>query len=319
MPKGIKNLSGSSKTYSSQVVLDNETYVIQSGELSGFQSDSGLISDINDVNSNIFMVETDSGSTFNGTQAVSFLMEVRGLKTPDGREMHAVNRIPSGYTVYPAGSGSDIINGAYQGGSLMKMNQASPDCTFQFKEPWYAIGGRAYFEDCDMDDLIQAWLVAPPTNGINGAGGDFTKFPLGGGVNMFVPTPSGAGDWSLDLTEKMNANLDFTKCVPVKAAKKDGFFDYDHMTDTLTVNAEQKGGFNLFDTQTVMFKFCHDCYAKKGDGRESNLETTGVVGKILLPHWKIKFKFQTSKVNARCSIMMNLAILNNIDNPFAPI
>jgi hypothetical protein len=228
----------------------------------------------------------------------------------DRRQIVAINRIPNGYTIYPTGEASDITNGTWQGGTELRRTTTGT-MDFQMLEHWYAIGGRGNWEGGKSVDKVSAWLVAPATTGTSNPGaGAYDKVSTGAGSNIFVPAPLVDGDWDLNLTEKLNANVNFTKAAPVKNAAMTGFFDYDYDTHTLSLNSDQKGKFDLYDTQCVMFTFANQINGVEG---EIALDVSDVVGKVLLPHWIIRFKAEVVTGSAVCSVNMITAVKSNVD------
>ena len=105
-------------------------------------------------------------------------------------------------------------------------------------------------------------------------------------VNMFIPNATVEGDWDLNLAEPLNANVDFTKAVPVPAAVGTGFFDYDISSNTLSFNAEQTGGYNLFDVPLPISKHVNEV-PLLGEGKGCTT-VPAVKPAMCLPHWKFK-------------------------------
>jgi hypothetical protein len=178
------------------------------------------------------------------------------------------------------------------------------------KQPWFLLGGRVIWEGADLDDYMNAKLVAPATAGVNSAG-DFNKYAIGGGLNMFIPAAPGAGAWTLNLAEKFTST-DVLKCCPVPSPTNTGYFDYDIDTNTLTVNAGA-GGYNLFDFEVTMFYLAHRIWGSKNDGGESHLDVTEVVGKTLLANWVVQLDLVTAKTSGiKAGIVMTTAVRVNV-------
>lgn len=209
-------------------------------------------------------------------------------RTSDGLPTHAVNRIPFGYSVYPTGVSDDRSTGTFGGGSDLIIDKDNKSVDFCLINNWYAIGGMAEWDDkSQIRDYIEASLVVPATNGTNGSGYDFTKTDVGG-FNMYIPTAAGAGDWDLDLTNPAFSGKELLQVNLVPSAGNTGFFDYNKLTNQISVNASQQGGYNLFDVELTLFKFGRKLWAPHaGGGRE--FKEPDVVGKLLYANWCIRF------------------------------
>lgn len=233
----------------------------------------------------------------------------------DNRDLIAVNRIPAGYTIYNTSKGDAIDTGVLGGGPALKMITTSAEakkCILQMKEHFYAIGGRALWSGCGEDDLMNAYLVAPASTGFTQEAGNFNKVQVAPGMNMIVPAAPGAGAWKANLADKLNANVPILKATPVPQAGNNGFFDYDSTTNTLSVNAAQKGGYNLYDFPINLFRFTNGSWAKPDKGHESVMETTDVVGKLLFNCWQIHYHFISETENAAVRVLMTLAVKKSI-------
>jgi hypothetical protein len=101
-------------------------------------------------------------------------------------------------------------------------------------------------------------------------------------LSIFAPYPGGG--WNLDLAEKENAHVAFTKVRPVPAPGNAGFFDWNSETGAVTVNAEQKGGYQLIDGDIVINEFVTKV-ALIGDDHFP-LTVPAVRPVRILPHWK---------------------------------
>ena len=233
------------------------------------------------------------------------------LTTGDGRIIQAGNRIPAGFTVYPTGVGDALQASGYRLGNVLKFDANNKTKRLQFLNHWYGIGGRIIWNGADLSDSMSAFLRAPATGGINQAG-DFNKYNLGGSFNMFVPTTPTEGAWDLNLSE-VHTGTTVLKCVPVPVAGNTGFFDYDSDTNILTVNYEQKGGYNLYDFEATLFCFAANIFGLNGDGKESSLEVPDLVGKLLYNTWVIDFVLSTDKTDTiECGVIMISAMKGNV-------
>jgi hypothetical protein len=197
---------------------------------------------------------------------------------------------PLGYFMVHAGVGDDVANGAVGGGVSMKAESSSEGdttVTVQFIHHVLLAGGSVQREAGEIDDYINLDLIAPATVGTSNPGaGAFDKLAVGGGLNMFIPNATVTGDWDLNLTEKLNANVDFTKAVPVPASGGTGFFDYDVDANVLTFNAGQTGSYNLFDADVPLSRHVNEV-PLLGNG-EAYTTVPAVKPALCLPHWKFK-------------------------------
>ena len=232
--------------------------------------------------------------------------------TTDRREIIAINRIPAGYTIYPIGKSDGVTSSpGYRTGTDMILDANNKTRRFQMKNHWYGIGGRVLWEGADLSDSMSAYLKAPATTGLNQAG-DYNKSALGGGANVYVPAAPGTGAWSLDLTAK-HTGTQVLKCVPVPVAGNTGFFDYNSDTNTLTANASQLGGYNLYDFDATLFCMASHCWGRKQDGAESSLEIPDVIGKLFYNCWVLDFTLTTEKTSGiRVGLVMIAAVKSNV-------
>lgn len=235
----------------------------------------------------------------------------QGQVSDDGRVVVAVNRIAAGYTIYPSGKSDALQASGYRAGVDMIFDADNKVRRFQMLSNWYGIGGRVIWEGADLADYMSAKLKAPATaHGVNAAG-DFNKYALGGGANMYIPAAPGAGAWSLSLTEK-HTGTNVLKCVPVPVAGNAGYFDYNSTTNVVTVNATQTGGYNLYDFEVTLFQFASHCWGKKQDGSESSIEIPDVIGKLLFSQWVIEFTLTTAKTSGiKVGMIMIAAVKGN--------
>jgi len=200
----------------------------------------------------------------------------------------SINRIPAGYTVYPTGIADDITNGNYGGGTKLKMDSTTTFVELQMLDHYYAIGGRAIWENAHLDCYMDAKLCAPASTGLTNVTGDFIKYNVGGPYNLIAPVSAGTGDWDIDLTATQT-NTSILKCVPVPSSGNNGFFDYNSDTNVITPRLDQKGGYDLYDFNIDLFAFCRYCWGKAGNGSETLLDIPNVIGKLLFNFWKIRF------------------------------
>ncbi len=234
-------------------------------------------------------------------------------KTPDGRNLVAANRIPAGYNIFPTGSGDNMETGAFNGGPDILLSKVNPGVVFQLKHAFYAVGGRVIWEGASLDDYFDAQLEAPATTALTqGAGGNVNKIPVAPGKHIIIPAAPGSGGWTLDPLQTLNPNVPVLASTPVPNFAKTGFWNFDAMTNTLTPAYQQNGDFDLFDFDIVMLKFANRCWGKKADGAESSLESSDVVGKLLLSQWRFRFQLTTSSDVCRAGGVLILAVRKNV-------
>jgi hypothetical protein len=226
-------------------------------------------------------------------------------------DLVAVNRIAPGFTVYKTGKSDGVATSpGYRTGDYLLFDASNTSKRFQMKNAWFLLGGTIIWEGADLDDSMGAKLIAPATVGVNSAG-DFNKYALGGGANMYVPAAPGAGAWTLDLAA-VHTSTSVLKCCPVPSTTNTGYFDYDVDTNVLTVNTGATGGYNLFDFELTMMHLAYGIWGKKYDGAETSLDVTEVVGKTLLPNWIVQIDLTTVKVSGiKVGVLMTTAVRGN--------
>lgn len=237
-----------------------------------------------------------------------------GKKTIDERDIVAVNRIPEGFTIYWTGVGDDIGNGKYCLGNKLVLKDTSKTCKLQLINHYYAIGGRVSWSGASIDDNLDALLYATATTAGIEQVGDYNKYEVvpSSGLNIIAPVLVGSGTWDIDLTETLNSNVNILKCTPVPNIFNKGWFDYDTVTNIITRNVSQTGHYDLYDFDVDLFQFLKNGWAKPGIGSETIFETEGVVGKLLLNTWCIKFDLITENTGVTAGITMTIATKKNV-------
>jgi hypothetical protein len=218
------------------------------------------------------------------------------------------------------GVGDDVTAGTRFGGTEFCISRESTgDGTkeWQFMEWVYLAGGTVWRKNAVCNDWVRYELLAPASPATQNVGsGAYGKLAIGGGINMFVnPVAPGADgpDWDLNLAETLNANVGFSKVVPVPSPTSSGFFDWDPDTETVTYNATGEGLFNLFDAEISLGKFV-DRLQVAGDG-DLDLRVSAVKPKRLLAHWKHKLTLHnsTDKTGAAIEVAWNLFLSRKIN------
>jgi hypothetical protein len=198
------------------------------------------------------------------------------------------NRIPFGYSACAIGNSDDIVTGMYGGGEDLFLDKDKLSAKFYCLNHWYIIGAEASWSVKSKNrDYLYAALYASATIGTEGTGFNFTKVPTGLGFNVYVPTPQGQGNWNLDLVNPKFSGKEMLKVTPVPVAGNTGFFDYHSDTNTMTVNSQQKGGYNLYDVNLPVFSFARSYWGTSGCRVE--MKTDDLVGKKIYANWYLKF------------------------------
>lgn len=241
-------------------------------------------------------------------------------RTSDQRVLGAPNRIPPGVTVYPGGISDDIVNGAHGGGTELKLynDLVAPVLSVDYRSlnHFYAIGGRAVWENASVADYIDAELIALASTGFAVEAGDYEIYELipSTGLGVFVPASGGpgTGTHNLNLSETLNGNVSILANTPVPVAGNIGWFDYDSDNNILTANATQNGGYNLYNFDITMFAFGRRLWGRKLDGAESIYESTDIVGKLLFNTWTIRFTLIPTGVDATVGLILNVGVKSNV-------
>ena len=178
----------------------------------------------------------------------------------DGRRLITSSALPKGMSPFYPGVGDDVANAVRWADTSNRWVVESDvaetkNVNFQFIDCVWISGGTVTCLGGRIGDHIDFKVVAPATVGSSNPGsGYFDKYALGGGANIYIPA-AGDGDWDIDLEETLNANVSFLKAVPVPAPDGDGWFDFSASAHLLTVNAGQKGGYNLFDFEVTLLEY----------------------------------------------------------------
>lgn len=226
------------------------------------------------------------------TKALDWIKDIS--TTPslgDGKPLFAPNRFSQGIMTNRTGVGDDVENGIRFGGEFINFDITTSGehyLTVQFIEPTEVAGGSFYaWEGSEMYDHLSFEVNVDATPSVLTSGiGNMSKFPIfeGAPVNIYVPTVS--GDWTIDLSETLNENVKFTKATPVPNPYKTGFFDYNGLTNTLTVNTNQKGQFDLYDFPMRLGQFMTKIFIAPKE--TMNCVDPAVKPFACLPHWKLK-------------------------------
>jgi len=223
------------------------------------------------------------------------------------------------------GSGDDEVNGGFDNGPHFTLTNAgdtggnTETLTFHFNRWLYILGGQGVCKNAKVEsgvgqggDYVLYTPKAPATEGtaVDEGTGDYAKIAVGGGVSLWVPAGApgaGSADWDLDLEETLNANVAFTKVVPVSAPNDDGFFDYDPVTEEVTLNPTKTGGYNLFDSELVLRKYLN--HFNLHGNHVFNLVVPAIDPGRVLPHWEHELSLHvTGERDPEVEISMNLFV-----------
>jgi hypothetical protein len=232
--------------------------------------------------------------------------------------MGAVNRFPAGYTSYICGRSDNVATARKTEGSPLTVTKAnvqgnSHKVSFKSLDNFYMIGGRVIWEGSTLDDYIDVKLVAQASSGAVDEAGDFNKVEVvpSSGLYIYVPTTAGQGNVNINLAAKYT-NTNILKMTPVPVAGNTGYFDYDSKENTLTVNATQTGGYNLYSFDITLFNFATQIWGRKGDGLESVFGESNIVGKLLYNTWRLDFELLGAVNTAsKAGILLSLGVKKN--------
>jgi hypothetical protein len=223
------------------------------------------------------------------------ILETEGEEHPkaeDGKEFITPDLFPLGYFAVHAGCSDDVTNGTRGAGTRGKVARTTTGTTNveqQFIDHVLLAGGSLYRVGGKIDDYVDMKVYAPATAGTNNAGeGSYDKTEIipSSGIYRYDYVASGDGDWDLNLTEKLNSNVSFTKAVPVPNSSNTGWFNYDKNSNTLTLATGQDGAYDLYDT--AMDLTAHVRKAPLlGEGKMCST-VAAVKPALVLPHWIFK-------------------------------
>jgi len=176
----------------------------------------------------------------------------------DGKPHYVPDIFPSGMVSNYTGVSDDVSNGVKFAGtefSKAYVMGGSDSIEFQFIEWSYLAGGMVFYDGGKPGDKVSFSIYAPATVGTSNPGaGNYLKYEIAPNTHVYIPYPNGG--WDLDLSEKLNGNVTFTKVVPVPApGNNTGWFDWDPDTETVSINVTGKGGYNLIDQPISLATF----------------------------------------------------------------
>ena len=224
-------------------------------------------------------------------------------KTDDGKPIFLANLFRGDVAIVHCGVGDDIANGIRFDGQVFQSSttlQEDKIIEWQFKEWIYLAGGILNHKNAILGDWVSFEVCAPLTSGISNPGaGFYAKQPIGGGANRFIPQTNGG--WDLNLVETLNANVQFTKVVPVPNTTKTGYFDWDEDTEIVTSNSNGEGQFDLIDVSITLSKFVAKVPLVNSVNSSIAIDFTvpAVKPKKILAHWKYKVILHSASVHSQ--------------------
>jgi hypothetical protein len=223
--------------------------------------------------------------------AVEALDLIRGYQrsypvTDDGKQIFLPSLLEQDEIPNFTGAGDDIANGARFNGNKFQIHSVTIEdkaVEASFTEWLSILGGYVIYNGAVIGDYICADTYSPANVGTSNPGaGAYRKQIVGAGRYMYIPQVN--GDWDLNLTEKWNANVPYTKLSPVPVRSGVGFFDLDFDTYALTVKPDGTGGFNLFDFELRVNRFMNQIPML--GTRQNDFIVSTARPKYILPQWR---------------------------------
>jgi len=294
----IKNDTGSNAIWAGKEFTPAEEYTIpDDNNRQKWRNSSELLTAIGNSEALI-----SDGSTYftDINKAINWLkgnmttsVAIEGVKIENERLQSMNNRVPNGYSLYITGVSDDLNgSGVFGTGNTLLFDSTDITRDFQLINHYYAIGARAMWESCSLSNFFNATLIAPASSSLINQAGDFNKVEIipSSGLNIIVPAAVGQGAWDIDLSECFTST-NVLKSTPVPAAGNDGYFDYVSDTNVLTVNTAGEGGYNLYDFDVNLHSFGRKVWGTPQNGGLTELDVSGLVGKLLYNTWKVKLDF----------------------------
>ena len=236
--------------------------------------------------------------------------DFRVARTVDGAAVVAANTWPIEQSVVWCGESDHIPTGTIGGGQYYRVQTTTAgntDLESQYLEEVRLGGGYLFWEGAAYGDYAEMKVFAPATVAVSNPGaGEYGKLDLGGGAHVYVPgaTPGADGpDWDIDLSETLNANVAFTKAVPVPAVNGDGFFTY---ADELLTSTPGTGTHNLFDFQLDLNEFVRKMWLLGANSQ--SLTILENIPAVLLPQWRGCVRIHKEAVGGTLNVVWTMLI-----------
>lgn len=213
--------------------------------------------------------------------------------TKDGRVINMPSIFGNALDIYFGGRGDDITNNSRLRGPRLDLKQTGDgtnSLTWQYCKRIWVAGGTLIYSGAVFGDWIRYDIFAPATAGTSNPGaGEFDKYEIvaESGLYTYIPNATHEGDWDVSLTARCNANVEFSKAVPIPTSG--GFFDYDYDSDggNLTLNTAQTGNTTLFDFDFDLIEIVNDVGILGNRSLPFSLPASWGA-KALQPQWKHK-------------------------------
>jgi hypothetical protein len=231
----------------------------------------------------------------------------RRTRAEDGFEWIALNNLPKGCYKHLVGIGDNISSGVRGGGSAFNISESTSgdhDVTWQFLQVAYLLGGMCDAYDQADGDTISFGVYAPSTAGSSNPGaGDFDKSLVAASKYRFQPVAAGTGDWDLNISETLNANVAFTKAVPYPNPYGTGYFNFNPTTGVMTTAPNGDGAYDIYDHDKELSSFVYKIPVTDF----MDLRDDGVVSTPVLPHYKYRVRYNRTIAAAfRCCWRLSL-------------
>lgn len=217
--------------------------------------------------------------------------------TDDDRPYISPNMFPLGSITNFCGVADNVTSGVEKGGDLFTVESGeveNKEFPFQFVRWSYIAGGHIFYKGAVLGDAISFETRVPATVGTSNPGeGAYHKYEIATGMHIYAPSATQTGDWDLNLTETLNANVGFTKVAPVPSPGHNGYFDYDvEDPDKVVLNPAGTGSYNLFDFAMQLDEFVSRVPLLGDD--QFPLTVPAVKPVKLLPQWIFKATLHNS-------------------------
>lgn len=203
---------------------------------------------------------------------------------------------PPGILSQYVGKGDNVASGEIDAGTLFAMQRSSigtEQIEAQFIEPWYLAAGGMTWANAVAGDYVKFEFFCPasPVTSTPGVG-NCDKVAISATTNVLVPNISNTGNWTIDLSAKLNSNVDFTAVVPVPADNSQGHYDWNIETNIVSINASGKGKYYLLDNEQSLHHFVRTVPILGSNTQF--LAVSAIKTFLCLPHWKIRISLYNS-------------------------
>lgn len=199
------------------------------------------------------------------------------------------SRILPGKTTFFAGRGDDIDAGSFGNGPFMTITRTTTGESYieiQFLEDHAIYGGRVIYSNGGWGDSAKFSIFAPATPTVSNPGAG--EYDLYGGY-LVIPNANNTGAVDISLTDKLNGNVQIHKAVPIPSPTSTGYFNYDHITNTITKLTTPTGSHMLMSIPLELYRYSNALNIH-GIGKDTyEADKAGVV----LKHWRHRLTLTT--------------------------